>query len=223
MKYVGILLEGQAEEDFIQTVLNPYLHNKGLFLVATIAKTKRTDEGSFKGGVSSYAKIEKDLRLLFLNRSNIATTTMFDLYGLPSDFPARQDVKAKSKTGIALAHYLEEKWLEKFPNQSNFIPYLSVHEFEALLFSEPKTIALNFPDSTAQTATDLQKVRDNYENPEAINLNNPPAKRIITAIPKYRKRLNGIAIAEQIGVPKMRKECPHFDSWLSKLEALAKI
>lgn len=223
MKYIGILVEGQAEEDFIQSVLNPYLQNKALFLTATLIKTKRTDTGSFKGGVSNYAKIEKDLRLLFQNQSTIATTSMFDLYGLPSDFPSRQDVAAKSKKGIALAEYLEEKWLAQFPNQRNFIPYLAVHEFEALLFSEPKTIALNFPDSTANTAIELQKIRDAYENPEAINLNNPPAKRIIGAIPKYRKRFNGITIAEQIGIPKMRQECPHFDAWLSKLEALAKI
>jgi hypothetical protein len=223
MKYIGILVEGQAEEAFVQSMLNAYLESKDLFVIAIVLKTRRTNEGHFKGGVSSsgYGKIEEDLRQLFQNRATIATTTMFDLYGLPANFPSRQDAVAKTKAGVALAEYLEEKWLQQFPKQNNFIPYLAVHEFEALLFSEPKKIALNFPDLRAATALELQQIRDAYENPEAINLNNPPAKRISKLIPQYRKRLSGIAIAKKIGIPKMREECPHFDSWLKKLEALA--
>jgi hypothetical protein len=220
MKFIGILVEGQAEEEFVLSVLNPYLESKKLFLIVTVIKTKRSDEGSFKGGVSSYAKIEKDLRLLMQNSSTIATSTMFDLYGLPSDFPNREDKLAKSKKGVGLAEYLETKWLEQFPNQQHFIPYLAVHEFEALLFSEPKTITLNFPDLPNLASQELQKIYDEYENPEAINLDNPPAKRISSIIPKYRKLFNGIPIAEKIGISKMREECPHFDAWLKKLESL---
>jgi hypothetical protein len=221
MKFIGILVEGQAEEEFILSVLNPYLQSKNLFLIVTVVKTKRSDVGSFKGGVSGYAKIEKDLRLLMQNSSAIATTTMFDLYRLPSDFPALEDKIAKTKKGVMLAEYLETKWFEQFSNQRHFIPYLSVHEFEALLFSEPKTIALNFPDLPSLAAEELQKIYDAYENPEAINLDKPPAKRISSLIPNYRKLFNGIPIAEKIGIPKMREECPHFDAWLKKLESLS--
>ena len=36
----------------------------------------------------------------------------------------------------------------------------------------------------------------------------------------FAKTTKGIAIAERIGIPQMRAQCPLFDGWLGELEAL---
>ena len=49
-----------------------------------------------------------------------------------------------------------------------------------------------------------------------------PSKRIIALYPGYerQKPLIGVLAALEIGLPKIRAECPLFDAWLSKLENL---
>lgn len=50
-----------------------------------------------------------------------------------------------------------------------------------------------------------------------------PSKRIIALYPGYerQKPLIGVLAALEIGLPKIRQECPLFDAWLSKLENLS--
>ncbi|WP_265306910.1 DUF4276 family protein [Verminephrobacter eiseniae] len=48
-----------------------------------------------------------------------------------------------------------------------------------------------------------------------------PSKRILAAMPGYRKILHGPQIACAIGLHPMRAACPHFDHWLQKIEGLA--
>lgn len=55
-------------------------------------------------------------------------------------------------------------------------------------------------------------------DPESINLNDPPAKRVKRAVPEYIKTLDGLRIAEQIGLDKIRLKCPHFNEWVTSLE-----
>ena len=47
-----------------------------------------------------------------------------------------------------------------------------------------------------------------------------PSKRLTAWRPSFRKTIDGIAIAESIGLKKMRMKCPIFNNWLSTLEAL---
>ncbi len=39
-------------------------------------------------------------------------------------------------------------------------------------------------------------------------------------VPGYEKPLLGILAALEIGLIRIRAECPHFDGWLSQLESL---
>ncbi len=118
----------------------------------------------------------------------------------------------KEKAGI-----LEDATAEKIA-QEHFIPHIQMHEFETLLYSEPSawsefsTSAVNF----------IQGIADKYPDPEEINdgEETSPSKRIIGKFRTYSKRLNGIQIANQIGLLTMRKKCSHFDEWLTKLEDL---
>ena len=56
-------------------------------------------------------------------------------------------------------------------------------------------------------------------NPELIN-DGPataPSKRLLAAYPAYNKTQDGpLAIAE-LGLPALRSQCPHLDTWLQRL------
>ncbi|MDR2166847.1 MAG: DUF4276 family protein, partial [Clostridiales bacterium] len=80
MKRVYILCEGQTENDFVEIILNPFLQNVGVIAIPIICTTKRTPSKKYKGGISSYGKIKKELMRLCGEHPNELVTTMFDLY-----------------------------------------------------------------------------------------------------------------------------------------------
>ena len=105
---------------------------------------------------------------------------------------------------------------------SGFLPYIQLHEYEGLLFSDPPAFAtaINRPNLT-QT---FQRVRDAFLTPEDIN-DDPataPSKRVLQAYGSYRKVLHGTVAARGVGIEAMRRECPHFRNWLEWLEELSR-
>lgn len=222
MKFVSILVEGQTEGEFVQTILNTYLNLKGLHLTITLIKTKKAVDNNpaYKGGVISYGQIERDLKPLLGNTSVAAITTMFDYYGLPTDFPGYSHSEAQQPGCYQAVAYLEKQFTDAIAHQ-NFIAYLSIHEFEALLFTAPEKIIEALPDANKDLISTLQDIRDKYSSPEEINKIAPPSKRILSYLPDYRKPLHGIKIATLIGIEAMLKVCPHFREWVTKLENLA--
>ena len=95
-----------------------------------------------------------------------------------------------------------------------------MHEFEALLFSDPNRFAqgIGRGDLTAK----LQAIRQTFASPEDINdsAETAPSKRIESLFPGYEKPLLGVVAALEIGLPTIRQQCPHFNEWLERLEAL---
>lgn len=64
MKNVYIYCEGPTEESFINKILYPYFLNIGIAIYPIICTTKRTAGKKYKGGVSDYGKIKKELTML---------------------------------------------------------------------------------------------------------------------------------------------------------------
>ncbi|MCY4215396.1 MAG: DUF4276 family protein [Flavobacteriaceae bacterium] len=58
---------------------------------------------------------------------------------------------------------------EKQRDTRNFIPYIQLHEFEALLFFS--NVGFEFMYHNRLTIEDLNKIRNRYQNPEEINDN----------------------------------------------------
>ena len=79
MKQVFIYCEGQTEEGFINNVLSPYFAQMEIYVTPIIHKTKRTPTGAYKGGVSRYEAIRRELEIL-CQTPNVLVTTMFDNY-----------------------------------------------------------------------------------------------------------------------------------------------
>lgn len=216
MKKILILSEGPTEESFIRDVLYPHLKERGLSVVPIIVTTKRIKAGpNFKGGIISYGKFKRELKRLLEDTSAASVTTMIGCYGLPTDFPGR--AAPFSGACIDRVRHLERELAQDI-NHRKFVPYLSLHEFEALLFSSPAEIAGVVPEQDVKN--ELLSIRRSFASPEKIN-DDPqthPAARISRLIPTFRKLPHSPLIAGRIGIAQIRKECRHFDGWLTTLE-----
>jgi hypothetical protein len=218
MNYVHILVEGQTEETFVRDVLGPHLQRVDLFLNPVILATGWTASGQkFRGGVSRYQPIRRDILKLLADSSVEAVTTMFDYYGLPGDFPGAFDRPGGSC--YARVSHLERAFAADI-DDGRFIPFLTLHEFEGLLFSSPLAIAQVFPGQDVLAA--LSRVRAQFVSPEEIDEgpHSHPAARIVQHVIGYEKPFHGAQISLTIGIDVIRAECRHFDQWLRRLEAL---
>lgn len=135
MKRVLILVEGQTEETFVRDVLAPHFITRNVALTPKILVTRRVKSGGhFKGGVVNYAQVKRELHLLLADTGAERITTMLDYYGLPEDFPGLAG--RPSGTCYQRVEHVERAFQADIAHP-RFLPYLALHEFEALLFTEP--------------------------------------------------------------------------------------
>jgi Domain of unknown function (DUF4276) len=204
-------VEGSTEEMFIQKLMYDHLRKFNIFIDPIIL----SKSSSHKGGVSTYGKIKKDIFRKCKEDQSAWVTTMIDYYGLPHDFP--KIASKPSSNPDQCVEFLETSFYEDM-NSRNFIPNLMLHEFEALLYTQPAAFEYWGFDKTV--IEKLDKIKEKFETPEHINSETPPSKRILSICPKYQKVLHGNGIASQIGFDVIRRECKHFDRWVKKLENL---
>lgn len=220
MAKVLVLVEGQTEETFVRDVLYPHLSSQGIFIRATLASSKKVKQGTtFKGGVTSYAKIKRDIQLLLMDTSASVVTTMIDFYGLPENFPGYDSIPSGSYQG-KVKHL--ERAFETDINNQRFKAYLQPHEYEAFLFVSPKDTAHVFADHGK--AKQVSAILSQFASAEEIN-DNPataPSKRILSIFSEYQKPVHGPLIAARTGMENLRSHCKHFGEWLLMLENIGK-
>lgn len=208
---INVFVEGQTEETFVRELLYSHFQQQNIYLNPILVKTSNTG----KGGVVSYAKIKPQLSRKCLEDQTAFVTTMFDLYALPIDFPGFNSIPSTTDPFVK-AQYLEQE-MGKDIRHKNFIPNLLVHEFEGLLYSNPKAFSGWFENSAVSI---LEAQRNAFISPEHIN-DSPitaPSKRIIACCGGYEKPLHGCLIAIDIGLDVIRQQCQHFNQWLTQLE-----
>jgi hypothetical protein len=214
---VYVLVEGQTEEGFVKNILRQEMP-EGLYLQPVIVATKRVNTGGkFKGGVPSYPKVREEVMRLLRDSGAKMVTTMLDFYALPTTFPGRADPQGSNAQARVL--FVEENWDSDISNP-RFKAYLSLHEFEALLFCRPEEIAESFTKPTILSA--LRQIRNNFPTREEIN-DDPataPSARLQNLFPRYSKPFFGSLIASRIGVNLMLQNCKHFATWVSFLRSL---
>src|SRR6478609_6199283 len=190
MNKILILVEGQTEETFVRDILAPHLLGFEKLIVATLVVTKRVKNGpNFKGGVTSYGQVRRDLIRLLGDTSANKITTMLDYYALPSDFPGYRSAPS-GPVALRVSH-LESEFAADI-GDSRFTPYLSQHEFEALLFADPVSATWVYDDPSVVSHLVATKAAFNGQ-PEMIN-DGPmtaPSKRIAAAFANYEKALHG--------------------------------
>ncbi len=224
MKRLHITAEGQTEEAFVNKTLKHHLAQFGVYADVRCVLTSRKRNKEFRGGVTTYMKAKNDItRWLFeeIHNTDVAFTTMFDYYALPNDFPGYEESLKQQDPYQKVA--IIERALALDINDSRFIPYIQLHEFEALLFVNPQKFEIEYFDKPDGIAT-LMAIANNFENPELINQGEEtaPSKRIIKVYGDYsdNKPTIGSMIAHEIGVDAIKKKCAHFNEWLTKLEQL---
>lgn len=209
MKRIYILCEGPTEERFVKELLIPRLQGIQIYITPVILPTKRIASGGrFRGGVHNYAKIARELSIL-CNDHDAWVTSMLDYYQLPPKTPGMNQHSGDLYADIAMI----ERAVEADVNRTNLHVNLMVHEFESLLFSEPKCFSIVADD---KAANQLCTMANQFTSPEEINssVETAPSKRILRIIPTYKKTLDGITLAQQIGLDRMIEVCPHFAEWI---------
>jgi hypothetical protein len=220
MSRVIAVVEGQTEQGFVREVLAPFLSHKNVYMTAQLV-----GKPGHKGGDCRYERAKRDVLALLKQEANTVVTTMFDFYALPDSWPGRAEAKAAlsaRKAAIvetAVKDDISSELGASF-DKNRFYPYIQMHEFEALLFSEPATICAVL--RSGESEKEVESIRTSFQNPEEINDNyeTAPSKRLSKVFADYQKRLHGLIAAQRIGIGAMRRECPHFAGWVGVLESL---
>jgi len=225
-----IHVEGQTEEDFVNEVLRDHLLKQGYELVsARIIGNARLRRR--RGGIRPWPPVRRDIVNHLRQDPGCVATTIVDFYGLPQRgdgaWPGRAGAVG-SEIGRK-ASCVEKALLGNLSNhmgrdfdQGRFVPFVVMHEFEGLLFSD--CAAFGQAIGRADLESHFRRIRDEFETPEHINdsPDTAPSKRIENLVPQYEKPFLGTLAALEIGLARIRAECPHFAGWLDRLESIAR-
>lgn len=223
---LNILVEGRTEETFVRDVLSPALFSAGIVATSRMPPTSK----SGRGGGNSFLPWRRSALHWLLQDQTAYLTTMFDVYGLPADFPNLQD-SMKIADIYQRADFLEACFRDTItaaaPNaQRRFVPYLQMHEFEGLLFTDLTEVEALEPDWSGY-AQKCAAEATRFLTPEHVNdsVHTAPSKRLIKhfVLPRYRKPLHGALAAQAIGLARIRSKCKRFDTWLSRLIELPQL
>jgi hypothetical protein len=224
MARLHLTVEGPTEQAFAAALLRPHLANHGVYVcrIELAAHAKKKGE-VHRGGLRRYLPFRNDvLRRLKEDKSgDVFLSTMIDLYGLPNDFP-KSDASKSEQDPYRRVEAMERALATDIGNP-RFLPYLQLHEFEAILFADASKIA-DYYDRHVREVEQLRLMAAGVGSPELIDdgQQTAPSKRIASLIPAYahEKPTAGPLIAAAIGLSAIRSKCPHFDAWLRKLETL---
>lgn len=212
MKRVYIVVEGQTEQEFVKSVISPYLQNFGILNVTPILiRTSRTG----RGGMVSYSHLANTIKpLLMSEKSDYIVTTFIDFFRLPHDMPQYGE-SMKKPNKIEQIKSLEES-LNEAVNDRRFFSYIQLHEFEALLFSSNKGFEYYFSEELAEKTA---SIISSYDNPEDINTSpeGAPSKRLLAIKFDYNKVLEGNLIALEIGIKSILEKCLRFAGWINDI------
>jgi hypothetical protein len=215
-----VTVEGQAEKEFADKALKPHLAGFAIDVRTRVVVTNR--KLGKRGGILDFEKIRGDVSRLMKQdtQPEARFTTMIDLYALPPEFPGWEEARKQSVPGEKVQAL--ERAMEREFAEPRFLPFIQLHEFEALLFCDLNELHRRISGAEAGLKALQAEVKDTA--PEDINdgATTAPSKRIIRHLPIYeRNKVRvGAPAAAAIGLTTLRNRCPHFGNWLSRLEAL---
>ncbi len=164
-----IISEGQTEEAFVKRILAPHLGGFSVFADARSVLTSRDKKGhkNCRGGLVSYSKAKADIKTWMKEdrRAECRFTTMFDLYALPGDFPGYADARRENDP-YRKVQVLEDALKEDIDDR-RFIPYIQLHEFEALILADAGKLDWEYLDHDAPIRRLVDMVGN--QNPELID------------------------------------------------------
>lgn len=218
---LNIIVESRTEEAFINTVLRPYLETFGIEVKARVVTTRvDTRLGKiFRGGLINYQKLRNSVvnSIKQEAKNTVRFTTMVDLYALPRDFPGL-DAAKNMRDPYARIEALETAFARDIDDW-RFLPYIQLHEFEALVLAGLEYLPELYDVNVAQLENLARVVRE--KGPELVNngSQSAPSKRLMACIPDYHKLATGLLVTEAVTIPGLMAACPHFCQWVTRLQA----
>jgi hypothetical protein len=113
-----IFCEGQTEEIIAREVIEPHL-GADVRVSRSIFTTKRPAGGpAFKGGLSRWPKLERELQRLLQDSSTTVLTTMFDYYG---SHPTRLEwPTARTDPLMTVSGMSSQRWSRRSTTSASF-------------------------------------------------------------------------------------------------------
>ena len=215
MKYRGVIVvvEGQTEEEFVNESLRPWLNSQSVFDVRAIKIRSSRDA---KGGNIGYQKFKNDVTRLLKHEKDVLVTSLIDFFRLPPSFP-QYDEARKITDKVKKVEFLENAIAADIDSQ-RFIPYIQMHEFEALLYTNVEGFKF-LPELDLRQIIEIEAIIQKFPNPEQIN-DHPetaPSKRLKKIYPGYKKVLHGNFIIMENTFSALLEKCPRFRHWATSI------
>lgn len=212
MKRVIIVVEGQTEQEFVNSLLAPYLRGFGILnATPVLIRTSRSGHG----GMINYQHFANTVKMqLRSSKTDFVVTSFIDFFRLPNTMP-EYDKSMSESDDVRRVEALEAA-MNKDISDGRFFSYVQLHEFEALLFSDNRGFESYFPEKVFRQTLDIIA---RYENPEDINSSpeGAPSKRLLRITPEYNKVLEGNLVALEIGFETILNKCPRFAAWVHRI------
>ena len=169
---VYIVVEGQTEQTFVRDVLAPQMAHEEIYLHPTLI-----GKPGHKGGDVRFIRAKNDIGNFLRQRSDTYISTMFDYFRIDSKWPGRAEVRRRIRNGATLTAIHKAEILETATrneivrtfsgcdSENRFVPYIEMHEFEALLFSDADILA----EKTGIDVSQIGEIIEKYTNPEEID------------------------------------------------------
>lgn len=213
MKRIEIIVEGQTEQEFISSILAPYLYDYGIMPVTPICiRTSSTG----RGGFTNYYHLKKDIiRALSSSDPDLVVSMFVDYFRIPQSHMPGYNVWGNERNHFRQVEMMEAEISADIADR-RFIPYIQMHEFEALLFSSNDGVRKYWTSEQCQRVDGIIAA---FDNPECINTTpeGAPSKRLLEISPDYQKILDGNIFALEIGIDKILAQCPRFAAWVQEL------
>jgi hypothetical protein len=164
--------------------------------------------------VTGWRQLEREISLLLRDSSLDVLTTLLDYYA----FPVEASGMATRPNGSASERvtHVERAMADHFDDR-RLLPHLVLHEIEAWVFAASEQLGWLFDEGVAaKLHADVAAAG----GPEDINdhPDTAPSKRLARYCAGYVKTTDGPIAISELGIERLRQQCPHMNSWLRRLE-----
>lgn len=214
MKRLIIICEGPTEQEFCNDLLSQYFFAKNILLETPTIKHSN-------GGIVAWETLKKQI-IRHLNEGDCIVSLFVDYYRIKDSYKFPKWIESKKISNLYdRMNFLFKQMADDIEDalRPRFIPYIQLHEFEALLFSDISVFQKNFTKQELDFPI-LENAINSANSPEEINNgpNTAPSERLKKAIRGYDKVIYGACLASEIGLDTIRKKCMLFNQWIERLE-----
>ncbi|MBQ5388642.1 MAG: DUF4276 family protein [Paludibacteraceae bacterium] len=216
MRRIDIIVEGPTEMTFVKEVLAPYITEKLNNNCSVYPIPIHVGQSGGSGGFVNYMHLKNDINNSLNSKdTDLVVTTFVDYFRIPQKHMPELDLWKDEQNHHLQVQMMEES-IARDINDRRFVPYIQMHEFEALLFSSKQGFATYWNERQVEK---VQRIIETFACPEDINTSptGAPSKRLLAINPSYNKVIDGNIVALEVGIETILKACPKFRMWVEKL------